>query len=387
MAHAHEDQWEDVLRLAVGHARRRERADLLTGVLDRADQEPSHAHRLRLLAAICLEFAVELDPSIRQRVESALAEVVPPRSAEDAKALAAAGPIVLELLPGPEGLDPVTAHHVVVCATTVGTERAIPLLRRFADHPSQEVRAQLAWAWDRFDRAEYGAQVVARLSHDDGLRFVVRGREDAAFLASLGGRSCVQYQATTGLPGIELLPPDTLNELRLHETVLDEADLALLDRFPQLRRLQLTRCHCPSLAALAATAVRRLLVRESTLRGLEALTGLTALDLWDCAAQPVPGLPRLATLTLDPADRFEPAQLTALTEMADLRLVHLYRGTFPDLGGLVLPQVGELYLTAVTLTPERVAQIPRVFPGLRAVTAWATERLDLLPAQYPVVRP
>jgi hypothetical protein len=249
------------------------------------------------------------------------------------------------------------------------------------------VRAQLAWAWDRFDRAEYGAQVVARLSHDDGLRFVVRGREDAAFLASLGGRSCVQYQATTGLPGIELLPPDTLNELRLHETVLDEADLALLDRFPQLRRLQLTRCHCPSLAALAATAVRRLLVRESTLRGLEALTGLTALDLWDCAAQPVPGLPRLATLTLDPADRFEPAQLTALTEMADLRLVHLYRGTFPDLGGLVLPQVGELYLTAVTLTPERVAQIPRVFPGLRAVTAWATERLDLLPAQYPVVRP
>ncbi|MEK8172005.1 hypothetical protein NKH77_29760 [Streptomyces sp. M19] len=55
---ADDAQWEDVVRLAVAHARPRERADLLGRLLDRsAHAESAQRARLRLLAAACLEHA------------------------------------------------------------------------------------------------------------------------------------------------------------------------------------------------------------------------------------------------------------------------------------------------------------------------------------------
>ncbi|CAM5581683.1 hypothetical protein SGLAM104S_10063 [Streptomyces glaucescens] len=45
VGHAHEDQWDDVVQMAVGHARLDERASLLTSLLRRADAEPEHGHR------------------------------------------------------------------------------------------------------------------------------------------------------------------------------------------------------------------------------------------------------------------------------------------------------------------------------------------------------
>ncbi|GAA3057919.1 hypothetical protein GCM10020000_45780 [Streptomyces olivoverticillatus] len=88
---AHDDQWEDVLRMAVGHAPPRARAELLGMLLERGDREEGHRHRLHLLAAACLEHAVMVDPEIRARVEKSAAELVPPRDVEAAKALAGGG--------------------------------------------------------------------------------------------------------------------------------------------------------------------------------------------------------------------------------------------------------------------------------------------------------
>lgn len=185
---AHDDQWEDVLRMAVGHAPPRARAELLGMLLERGDREEGHRHRLHLLAAACLEHAVMVDPEIRARVEKSAAELVPPRDVEAAKALAGAGRVVLDLLPGPEGLSDEVAHAVVVVATTVSDDRAIPLLARYAAHPSLAVRAQLAWAWDRFDTEHYAEAVIARLSYEDGLAFVVKSRAHEEALERLGGR-------------------------------------------------------------------------------------------------------------------------------------------------------------------------------------------------------
>ncbi|MDQ3885488.1 MAG: hypothetical protein M3308_00355, partial [Actinomycetota bacterium] len=60
---AHLDQWWETIVMAVGHATPERRAVLLGGVLDRADTEPRHCRRLRLLAAACLDTA----QMIRQR--------------------------------------------------------------------------------------------------------------------------------------------------------------------------------------------------------------------------------------------------------------------------------------------------------------------------------
>ncbi|WP_190111566.1 serine protease [Streptomyces cinnamoneus] len=186
--HAHDDQWEDVLRMAVGHAPPRARAELLRKLLERGDAEDANRHRLHLLAAACLEQVTEVDPDVRTRVEKAAAELVPPRDTESAKALAEAGRIVLDLLPGPEGLSDEVAHAVVVAATTVADDRAIPLLSRYATHPSRQVRAQLAWAWDRFDTDHYAHAVIGRLPYDDGLAFVVKNSAQEDALRRLGGR-------------------------------------------------------------------------------------------------------------------------------------------------------------------------------------------------------
>ncbi|MEV4503185.1 NACHT domain-containing protein [Streptomyces klenkii] len=196
--HAHDDLWEDVLRMAVGHAPPRARAELLRMLLERGDKEPGIRARLHLLAAACLEHATEVDWEVRARVEKAAGELVPPRDLESAKELAAAGRVVLDLLPGPEGLTDEVAHAVVVAATTVADEKALPLLSRYVDHPHQQVRAQLAWAWDRFETEAYAEAVIGRLAYEgeayEGLEFVAKTEKHLAVIKRLGGRPRVQLR-------------------------------------------------------------------------------------------------------------------------------------------------------------------------------------------------
>lgn len=245
-AHAHEDQWEDVLRLAVGHARPRERAALLGDILARADAQPAHAPRLRLTAAACLTMAPDLTPAIRDRIQAATAELIPPRTVDAARELAAAGPIVLDLLPGPEGLDDETARAVVVCATTIATDRALPLLAAYTDHPSISVRGQLAYSWDRFDTAAYAEQIIARLDRAADLRIIVTTRAQAEHLAALGGADRVEFSGPAITEAdIRLIPTDRLREVRLHElrTPVDRRWLASCPRMVDLRVLN---CSSPA---------------------------------------------------------------------------------------------------------------------------------------------
>ncbi|MVO86755.1 NACHT domain-containing protein [Streptomyces sp. p1417] len=166
--HAADDQWEDVIRMAVAQARPRERAELLSDLLAYGDAHPDSSARKRahLLAATCLEHAAELVPAVREAVERRTAGLIPPQGPDEARELAAAGPMVLELLPGPEDVSGVTARHVVIAATHVHSDTAIPFLARYVDHPDQAVRSQLMWGWHRFDSRVYADQIVSRL--DDG---------------------------------------------------------------------------------------------------------------------------------------------------------------------------------------------------------------------------
>ncbi|MFJ4411945.1 NACHT domain-containing protein [Streptomyces sp. NPDC088910] len=104
-ANAHHDQWADVIRMAVAHGRPAERARLLRKLIERGDAEPDHSARLHLLATACLEHATELDPRVRAEVVHRAERLIPPRTAEDVQGLVSVGPLVLELLPGPERLS------------------------------------------------------------------------------------------------------------------------------------------------------------------------------------------------------------------------------------------------------------------------------------------
>lgn len=185
---AHLDQWEDVVRMAVAHARPAERTRLLTGLVERGDASKDIRHRLHLLAAACLDDATELDPAVRTEVQRRAEKLIPPRSVPQARALADVGPVVLELLQGPEDLTLDEAYFTVLTAVRIGTDAAIPVLSRFRTVGDLRVRAELALAWSRFDTDRYAEEVIAHL-HEDDLYFVVSSSRELRALRRFGGRS------------------------------------------------------------------------------------------------------------------------------------------------------------------------------------------------------
>ncbi|MFF4423348.1 NACHT domain-containing protein [Streptomyces sp. NPDC001549] len=174
-SHADDDQWEDVIRMAVALARPAERVTLLRDLLDRGDASTDKRVRARvhLLAAACLEDISSIDPATRAAVEERAAALVPPSDEAQARALAEVGRLVLGLLPGPEELDHKSAYHVVIAASHVKSDAAMPFLARFATHPRLRVRSELLWAWSRFECGTYAEEVIAHLD-PAGLLYIVR---------------------------------------------------------------------------------------------------------------------------------------------------------------------------------------------------------------------
>ncbi len=185
---AHDAQWEDVIRMAVAHGRPRERAELLGKLLKEAERwDPQASLRQKLLAMACLEHAPDLDPAIRDEVTRRAMEFIPPLDIARARELARVGPLVLGLLPGPEGLTNEVAECCVVTASRIPVDAAIPYLARFAQHPAVEVRAQLASSWGRYDTERYFHEVILRLDRD-GLYFVAETMEHLRLLLDTGPR-------------------------------------------------------------------------------------------------------------------------------------------------------------------------------------------------------
>ncbi|MEU9339296.1 NACHT domain-containing protein [Streptomyces sp. NPDC048290] len=277
--HAGDDQWSDVIRMAVAQARPRERAellDLLTGLPDR---------RAHLLAMACLEYATELAPEVRARVEERAARLLPPRTADEARNLAEVGPLVLELLPGPEGLSDVEAEMVVATAVLVGTDAAVPVLRRFVEHRSWRVRMVLARAWSRFDTRPYAEEVLGRLGSRTFLLTVTTDAQVRA-LPLVGNLYSVRVEGDHALSDLIGSLPQDVEYLRLADNPR-LSDLRPLRALRSLVRLGLVNCPgVRDLAPLGELRLRELvLLGLSDTRGLEVLDTLTSLFA-DC---PLPG--------------------------------------------------------------------------------------------------
>ncbi|MFE4698153.1 NACHT domain-containing protein [Streptomyces sp. NPDC056738] len=282
---AGESQWADVVRMAVAHARPRERAELLGSMTAAAaGLDGAAATRVRLLALASLEHATQLAPEVRAAVEGDAATLIPPRTAAEARALAEAGPLVLELLPGPEGLTDDEARGVVITASLIGTDAAVPVLARFRSHPALSVRAQLTWAWHRFDAERYGAEVIAALE-PAGLYFTAHSAAQLHVLRELGGRPRLQVVGDIGSAELRsCLPPGRVTHLALRYN--DRLrDLDFLAAQPLLEQLSLDQCtEVDSFAPLRELPLRTLSMLSHQGRtpppdGLAALTSLRELNV------------------------------------------------------------------------------------------------------------
>ncbi|MHC4517681.1 MAG: NACHT domain-containing protein, partial [Planctomycetota bacterium] len=121
---AHNDQWREVIILAVGQATPKQREMLILGLIKRGGKERGCRHQLYLLAVACLEVTVELSPPVKAKVIGRMKQIVPPKTLTEAKQLANAGELAVPLL----RYSPNLARTTSACVRTlalIGTDSAI----------------------------------------------------------------------------------------------------------------------------------------------------------------------------------------------------------------------------------------------------------------------
>ncbi|MEV6132274.1 NACHT domain-containing protein [Streptomyces violaceusniger] len=287
---AHDAQWEDVIRMAVAHARPRERAELLNKLLELARHKDSadSALRLFLLAMACLEHAPDLDPATRGEVTRHAMGFIPPLDVARARELATVGPLVLELLPPPEGLTDEQAHCCVVTASRISVDAAIPYLAQFADHQALDVRRQLASCWGRYETERYFREVILRMDRDE-LYFVAESMEELRLLLDTGPRPWLILRGDFTEDEIrDSLDGEEVTRLRLNRNHVVEDLGAAIGHLANLETLYLTDCLGGALflTGLSDLPLRTLVVETPGLSGvgvvpygLEKLTALERLKV------------------------------------------------------------------------------------------------------------
>ncbi|MEW2622660.1 NACHT domain-containing protein [Streptomyces sp. NPDC048106] len=398
LSHADDSQWEDVIRMAVAHARPRERASLLRRLL--AAQSP----RLTLLALACLEHVAALDGKVREEVEKRAAALIPPRTTQDAQALAEAGPLVLELLPGPEGLTDEEARAVTVAASLLGElepEGALGVLRRFREHPDLEVRRQLTGSWRRFETEEYAAEILDHLDRTD-IRLVSSSGEQNAALARMRPWPWLSFAGAHKAEDMVAAVPSLGEIASLFLTNNPElTDLGGLAPFRRLRELWVD--NCPAAAGLdRLSALPLVLLGLSDIgdvRGLRFLPSLTTLSV----VQQLPGSDLTHTLPVDSPLEFlflgrsstDHTGLRGLREWSGLRTLSLgpltTEPTAADWREVAeLPALTNLYLNGRILRdfPRSLDALPEL-PGvevLQVPVMTGTEDLSVLASRLPGLR-
>ncbi|WP_086720455.1 NACHT domain-containing protein, partial [Streptomyces angustmyceticus] len=388
VAHAEDSQWEDVIRMAVAHARPRERAEILRGLLARGDGIEDDAARLRvhLLAMAGLEHATELDPRVREEVNERARAILPPRSREEARLLAEVGHLVLGLLPGPEGLEEDEAQEVIATAALIGSDAALEVIKRFRCHSATGVRYQLAHSWHAFDTERYAEEVMRNLDTDTSVTVVNAG--ELHTLQALGGRP--RTEVTGPFTARELLASLDTRQIT-HLTLTDNPvidDLAFIRKFPALESL--TVQDCPSVCSLAPLQdlpLRSLAIagagdRAIPLHGLDGLHHPTFLML--LAGMPTDGmaaLPSRAPLTGLALGQPIGADFTRVTSWPRLESIQLLRisNEFAEEQWHALTRLSRLKRFSFGLAEDHVPL--RVPPDLRLPQV---ETLSLLnPARRP----
>ncbi|KND24125.1 NACHT domain-containing protein [Streptomyces acidiscabies] len=279
---AHDDQWGDVVCMAVGHARVDERGLILRALLREAGKVRRHRDRLVLLAAASLDHAPELDPEVREEVEARTGVLMPPRSDEQSGSLAGVGQLALELLPGPEGLAAREAAAVVRTAQLVGGDAALGVIARFRKDERLAVRTALGYAWQAFDAVRYFEAVLEGTVVPEEI-LNVRRAEELALLPRLPQLTGLNLIGDHGIPEVAARLPALEFLGMFRNSGVD--GFSRLKEFPQLRRLSVN--HCTRVADLNSLA-------GSPLTHVYLYTPLLPFSL-----APLADLPELQHLTFD----------------------------------------------------------------------------------------
>lgn len=155
---AHEEQWEDVIRMTVGHCDHRDRASLLQKIVsagDKADQGETK-RRIHLTAGSCLPYATRLDEATRELVLGRVEEIIAGGVDKgDVGKLAAVGDDVISIL---EKYD--VQPWTVQVLGEVRSHSAFEFLRRVAAASDPSICQYIASVWSSFDVRKFAREVL-----------------------------------------------------------------------------------------------------------------------------------------------------------------------------------------------------------------------------------
>ncbi|MFI7503371.1 NACHT domain-containing protein [Streptomyces sp. NPDC049687] len=281
---AHDDQWEDVIRMAVAHARPAESADFLRRLVERGDADDEHKGRLHLLAAASLQYATEIAPEVRRLVEQRARVLMPPRSSEEAEELAALGPGILDLLPEPQGLKQDEVNAVFHTSAVIGGDQAYAFLQHFTQtSPYPPAHYELVDAWERFDADQYAQDILLRFK--ERLHLSVQTQDQRNALRFLKPVTDVAFRGEfTQAEITEHLSPEHTQKIEIYSGQL-LGDLTFVRDFPALQELALSNCtqlsHLEDLAGLPLPNLRLIQLPDSfSFNALASLPHLTELALY-----------------------------------------------------------------------------------------------------------
>lgn len=347
---AHRDQWRETVVMAAGHAGRKQCAQLLTGLLDRADNESRHKRTLRLLAAACRETARKVDPDVSARIDAALDTVVPPRSSRETRSLASAGASVLSKLPRSlDGLSTAKAAACIQTAALINGEDGLRLLANYASDPRSSVQHALANSWRYFAAEEYAKGVLAEAPLDEGRIYVTHARH-ARWTPAL--RNLTELMVSVHHYGIDDL---SFLDNAQHLTSLYCAPNKVVDLEPlrshrELSHLIIGSVGVRSLEPLTDIALESLYLKlqgePSSSRSIDRLASLRSLSLDNVGLAdltPISRLPSLSSLGLGDVGAIDLTPVSSLSTLTDLTLTDC--DTDPTALVTALPVLDELQLS------------------------------------------
>ncbi|TGB11184.1 NACHT domain-containing protein [Streptomyces palmae] len=334
---AHDETWQDVILMSVGHCRPPELIELIEGLIRQSDALPPKAEdreRLHTLAARCARDTVRLSSEIQQTVNDRVRAMLPPRSEDSRRRLASLGPALLSHLPDPDPQNDDEGEWVANLIGLVGGREAMLYAKRLLGHPGKRTRQALASSWLNIPAREYAEEVLAKLPLDD-LDVVVTRPRQLELLASFGPMHTLSI---VGSYTSEALEEHVAGLTVSHLFLFESADLTSLDFSKRLTATYSLWLGAPlrdidMLSSLArASHIQRLgmsLVSCSEFASVsQSLPHITDLTVW-CQPPEITGIaelprvfPSLAELHLSPHPEgtLQPPDLTPLVGLPDLKV-------------------------------------------------------------------
>lgn len=147
--HAHDDQWHEVVVMAAGHATPAQREELVTGLLERADQVKKHHDRLLLVAFACLETSPQLAERLHEEVTERVQGFLPPRTKAHVHALELVGEAVLPLLGRTPPTNAREAAKSIEAASHIGGPGSYPVIEQALPFRGMNTFFAVREAWKR----------------------------------------------------------------------------------------------------------------------------------------------------------------------------------------------------------------------------------------------